>query len=121
MSLSSFFSKFFKAHQINYTSGKNVFDHYFFDLKYYLHKDASIEDFSSLLKISPQVLDQISISYYGSSFQAILNMHRYQHFLKEIESPINSNLPIESIIQLSGFSSNEKFVKYFEAQNELIK
>jgi len=57
MSLYSFFKDFFSKRKSNNNDSKSVFEHYFFDLKYYLHKDASIEDFSSLLAISPEKLD----------------------------------------------------------------
>ncbi len=121
MSLCTFFQDFLKKHQLKNTSSKALFDHYFFDLKYYLHKDASIENFSHLLNVSPQKLDQISAAYYNISFQILLDEHRYQHFLMELENPINANMTFESIIKLCGFASNDKFVKYFEQKQELIK
>jgi hypothetical protein len=45
MSLFSFFKNFFsKRHSSNTADSKSVFDHYFFDSKYYLHPNASIEN-----------------------------------------------------------------------------
>jgi hypothetical protein len=91
---------------------KNVFDHYFFDLKYYLQKDASIKYFSHLLKVNDEKVDEISTVYYTLPFQLLVNEYRYKHFVEEIENPINSNLSIESIINLCGFDSNDNFVEY---------
>ena len=91
---------------------KNVFDHYFFDLKYYLNKDASVEHFAGLLNSNPEKLDRIATTYYSNAFHLLINEHRYKHFLSEFESPFNSNLSIDSIIKFSGFESYEDFVEY---------
>jgi AraC-like DNA-binding protein len=89
-----------------------VFDHYFFDLKYYLQKNASIEDFSSLLNISRDNIIKISNTFYNSSFQMLINENRYRHFINELESPINANLSIDSIIKLCGYENSDVFVDY---------
>ena len=116
MSLFIFFKYFFLKHRLNNPASKIVFDHYFFDLKYYLHPAASNEGFSNLLNISNEQLEQISNDHYGSPFQILLNEYRYQHFMRELESPINSNLSIESIMKLSGFESNDKFVEFLKTK-----
>ena len=46
---------------------KNVIDHCFFDLKYYLQKDASIEYFSHLLKVRVEKVGEFSKFYYSLS------------------------------------------------------
>jgi hypothetical protein len=117
MLLIHFFKDFLLKFRQNDATSKNVFDHYFFDLKYYLHKDASIEDFSTLLNIYPEQLDQISRTFYNSSFEILLNEHRYIHFINELESPVNSNLSFESIIKLCGYEDNSKFVEYVNKKN----
>lgn len=91
---------------------KNVFDHYFFDLKYYLQKDASIEYFSQLLKVRVEKVDEISKFYYMQPFQVLINENRYMNFIKEVDNPINANLSVESIIHLCGFDSRENFVEF---------
>ena len=98
---------------------KNVFDHYFFDLKYYLQKDASIKYFSHLLKVRAEKVDEISKVYYALSFQLLVNEYRYKHFVEEIENPINANLSIESIINLCGFDSNDNFVDYVKEKRRI--
>jgi hypothetical protein len=117
MSLIHFFKDFYLKFRQNDPSSKNVFDHYFFDLKYYLHKDASIEDFSILLNVCPEQLDQISRTFYNSSFEILINEHRYIHFMNELESPVNSNLSFDSIIKLCGYENNNKFVEYVNEKN----
>jgi len=112
MSLYSFFKDFFSKRQSNNNDSKSVFEHYFFDLKYYLHKDASIEDFSSLLAISPEKLDQFSKANYSIPFELLLNEHRYIHFINELENSVNANLSFESIIKLCGYENNDKFVDF---------
>jgi hypothetical protein len=99
---------------------KNVFDHYFFDLKYYLNKDASVEHFADLLNSNPEKLDRIANTYYSNAFHLLINVYRYKHFLSEFESPLSANLSIDSIIKLSGFESNENFVAYVKEKQEKI-
>jgi hypothetical protein len=120
MSLYHFFKDFFLKYRQNEPTDKTVFDHYFFDSKYYLHPTASIEDFSKLLNISPHHLDNISKVNYDCLFESLLNEHRYNHLLNELESPINSNLTFESILKLSGFENNGKFIAFVKSKNNSV-
>jgi len=110
----TFFKDFFSKRHLSKSDSKLVFDHYFFDLKYYLHKDASTEDFSGLLAISPEKLDQISKVNYSIPFELLLNEHRYIHFMNELENSVNANLSFESIIKLCGYENNDKFVDFIK-------
>ena len=119
MSLLNFFKEFVSSHRQNDPTSKTVFDHYFFDLKYYLNKDASIQDLSNLLNISTQKLDQISIKNYACSCELLINEYRYKQFLEELESSINSNLSVESILKFSGFKDNIKFVDFIKSKQSI--
>jgi len=116
MSIFNFLKDLFAKHHLDEPTSEIVFDHYFFDLKYYTHKDASIEDLSRLLSISIQKLDQISNEKYACSFDMLLNENRYKQLINELESPLNSSLTIDSILKLSGYTSNQKFVDYVESK-----
>jgi hypothetical protein len=116
MSLFYFLKDFISKYRLNDPTSKTVFDHYFFDLKYYLRKDASIQDFSNLLNISVQKLDQIALENYACSCELLINENRYKHLITELESPINSSLTIESIIKLSGFENNIKFSDFVKSK-----
>jgi hypothetical protein len=120
MSLLSFFNGFIANYRFNYDTLKKLSDHYFFDLKYYLKQDASIEGFSHLLNISTEQLDQISKAHYSNSLDLLLNEYRYGHFLNEIQSPINDNLSLESIFKLCGFENNEKYIEYVQQKKDLF-
>jgi AraC-like DNA-binding protein len=120
MSVFDFFKDVILKYRQNEPSCKTVFEHYFFDLKYYLHPTASIQDFSKLLNISPNQLNHISKVNYDCLFETLLNEHRYKHFLNELESPINSNLTIESIFKLSGFEDNDKFIDFVKSKNNSV-
>jgi len=117
MSFYNFFKNFFSKPHLSSNDSKSVFDHYFFDSKYYLHPNASIENFSILLNISPDQLNHISKVYYNCLFEKLLNQQRYVYFLDELNNPINANLSMESVIKLCGFQNEEKFVKYL---NEIM-
>ena len=118
MSLFIFFKDLLSRFKSSDTNAKDVFDHYFFDLKYYLNKDASVEQFAHLLNYKSEKLDRIAITYYGNEFDLLINEYRYKHFMSEFESPFNTNLSIESIIKFSGFDSNENFVEYVKEKQE---
>ena len=118
MSLFIFFKDLLSRFKSSDTNAKDVFDHYFFDLKYYLNKDASVEQFAHLLNYKSEKLDRIAITYYGNEFDLLINEYRYKHFLKEFESPYNKDLSIESVIKFSGFDSNENFVEYVKEMQE---
>ncbi len=119
MSLFNFFLGLIGKQSSDSAPIKNIFDHYFFDLKYYLQKDASIKYFSHLLKVSAEKVDEISTVYYKLSFQLLVNEYRYKHFVEEIENPFNANLSIESIIHLCGFDSNDNFVEYVKEKRNI--
>jgi hypothetical protein len=119
MSLFNFFVGLTGKQSSDTAPVKNVFDHYFFDLKYYLQKDASIKYFSHLLNVRAEKVDEISTIYYMLPFQLLVNEYRYKHFVEEIENPINANLSIESIINLCGFNSNDNFVEYVKEKRRI--
>ena len=109
MSVFNFFKNFLLKYRNSDPDYKTVFDHYFFDSKYYLNPTASIEDFSSLLNVSPAHLNHISKVNYNCLFETLLNEYRYTYFLNELKNPINSNLPMDSIIKLSGYDDKNNF------------
>jgi hypothetical protein len=118
MSVLNFFKDFYSKYRQNDPNSKTVFDHYFFDSKYYLQPTASSEDFAPVLNIDCEILDKISMSYYGLSFIELINEYRYQHFMQELKRPFNENLTIDSLIKLSGFDNNESFVKYAKEKQQ---
>ena len=118
MSLLIYFKEIILKFRSSDAHNKNVFDHYFFDSKYYLQPTASSEDFAPVLNIEGEILDKISMSYYGLSFIELINEYRYQHFMQELKYPFNENLTIDSLIKLSGFDNNESFVKYAKEKQQ---
>jgi len=121
MSLFHFFKGLYVKYLFKETSNKNVFDHYFFDLKYYLHQDASIENFAFLLNITSNKVARITSTYYNCSFQVLLNEHRCNHVVLELNNPVNSGLSMESIVKLSGFKSSEQYSDYLKGNMNKIK
>ena len=99
-------------------NSKEILDHYFFENKYYLLPNASEDDFSKLLNISKDRLKSYSKVYYTQSFQHLIDDSRYKHIMAEFQNPINSDLPIESVIKLCGFENNAAFVEYVKVNNE---
>jgi len=90
---------------------KNVFNHCFFDLKYYLQKDASIEYFSHLLKVRVEKVGEFSKFYYTLPIKLLVNEYNQKDFIEGNDTIIKANLSVGSNIQLSGFDSRVNFVE----------
>jgi len=118
MSLFIFFKDLFVKYLFKDISSKKVFDHYFFDLKYYLHHDASIENFAFLLNLTSNKVAQIATNYYNCSFQVLLNEYRCKQVILELNNPVNAALSMGSILKLSGFKSSEQYSNYLKKKYE---
>ena len=114
MALFKYLRSFFEQYILFKPCKKNLFDHHFFDLKYYVHKTSSKESFACLLNISADEVDHISITYYGVHFTTLINEYRCQLLIKELNNPINYTLSIESVVELCGFSNIESFCHFFK-------
>jgi hypothetical protein len=88
---------------------KSLFDHHFFSNHYYLHKSASDVHMANILNIDVSTLNQISCKNYNLVFNDLCEKYRMEHFWNECTNPINSELPVISLINASGFKSNEEF------------
>jgi hypothetical protein len=108
MSLTSYFKQFFLRYFLNQESrSKYLFDHHFFVNQYYLHKSASLENMSKILNINPASVNHIANKYYAMEFESLCSKYKFQHFWDEFTNPLNSELPVESIIKSAGFNSND--------------
>ena len=116
MSVFNFFKDFFSKFRPSDATAKDVFDHYFFDLKYYLHKEASVEHFAHLLNSNPEKINQISFENYTCSCELLISEYRYKQFLEELESPLNSSLTIESLLKISGFENDKQFIDFVQSK-----
>ena len=86
-----------------------LFQHFFFGKQYFLHKTASLENMAKILNMKPEFLNQLVLEHYGMDFDNLCQMYRFRHFWSEFTNPINSDLPIQSIIQSCGFQDNKAF------------
>jgi hypothetical protein len=68
-----------------------------------LNPIASEQNFAQQLNITVEKLNLISQYYYNNSFEFLMNEKRYQHFLKEMQNPLNANLTIHSIFEFMWF------------------
>ena len=122
MSVASHIKQFFLRYFLNKESrSKYLFDHHFFVNQYYLHKSASLENMSKILNISPATVNQITNTYYAMEFESLCSKYKFQHFWDEFTNPLNSELPVESIIKSAGFSSNDDFTEIILKHKEESK
>ena len=119
MSLLTFLRGLVQHHRLSPPALSKLFEYYFFDHKYYLHQDSTTENFANLLNISVEEVDHISTNYHAVNFTALIDQHRYQFLIKELENPINSNLSIESVIKLCGFENIQSFYHSIKSKNSL--
>ncbi len=122
MSVTSHIKQFFLRYFLNKESrSKYLFDHHFFVNQYYLHKSASLENMSKILNISPATVNQITNTYYAMEFESLCSKYKFQHFWDEFTNPLNSELPVESIIKSAGFNSNDDFTEIILKHKEESK
>jgi len=100
---------------------KLLFEHHFFANKYYLHKSANKQNLARILNISNIELDELTTKNFEIGFDALIEMYRFQHFWDEFTNPVNAHLPIQSIISVCGFSSNQEFNNLIAGHKEQSK
>ena len=100
---------------------KFLFDHHFFTNQYYLHKSASDVHMAIILNIMPSQLNQITQKSYSLDFEDLCEKYRFTHFWNEFTNPLNAELPINSLIDASGFKSNEDFSSLISNHKEESK
>lgn len=98
-----------------------LFDHHFFKCKYFLHKSASETHMANILNISIEELNNITINHYSMRFNDLCEKHKFEHFWDEVTNPLNADLPVHSIIESSGFSSNSAFNETINSHKEESK
>ena len=100
---------------------KFLFDHHFFTNQYYLHKSASEVHMANILNIMPTHLNEITRKSYNLDFEDLCEKYRFAHFWNEFTNPLNADLPINSLIDASGFKSNEDFSSLMSNHTEESK
>ena len=122
MSLLNNIKKFFILNILKKeTRLKYLFDHHFFVNQYYLQPAASLENMSKILNISTSHLNQIALSNYAMDFESLCKKYKFLHFWDEFTNPLNSHLPIESIIKIAGYLSNNDFSESILSHKEESK
>jgi hypothetical protein len=120
MSLYTYLKGFVAEYFSTKPSKKLVFDHHFFELKYYLRTTSCIENFAHLVDLSIEEVDHISIADYGVNFATLINKYRCLFLIKELDNPINSKLSFESIVNICGFENIESFVILLKQKNNSL-
>lgn len=100
---------------------KFLFDHHFFTNQYFLHKSASEDHMANILNIDRQSLNQITVKNYDLNFNELCEKYRFNHFWNEFTNPLNAQLPINSLIDASGFKSNDDFSSLMSSRKEESK
>ena len=100
---------------------KSLFDHHFFTNQYFLHKSASEAHMANILNIDCQSLNQITVKNYDLNFNELCEKYRFNHFWNEFTNPLNAELPINSLIDASGFKSNDDFSSLMSNRKEESK
>lgn len=100
---------------------KVLFDHHFFTNQYFLHKSASEAHMANILNIECQALNEITVKNYDLNFNELCEKYRFNHFWNEFTNPLNAGLPINSLIDASGFKSSDDFSSLMSNRKEESK
>jgi len=76
---------------------------------------------ANILNIEPSALNQITRKSYNLNFEDLCEKYRFAHFWNEFTNPLNAELPINSLINASGFKSNEDFSNLISNHKEESK
>jgi len=102
-----------------------LFEHHFFVNRYFLHASACDQHMAHILNILVEDLNLFIEANYGIEFNQLLELHRFKHFWSEFTNPLNSNLPIQSIISSCGFNSMDQFnsliTGHMEESKDILK
>ena len=103
------------------TSNRFLFNHHFFNNRYYLQKSASDEYMAFILNITVSELNIIVKQSYDHDFKTLCDLYRFKHFWEEFTNPLNANLPVQSIISSCGFNSVDDFKDSMKEHKEESK
>jgi AraC-like DNA-binding protein len=92
----------------------DIFTVEFFHKAYFSNKNSSVEDFSSILGVSPEELKAFVSIHYNLSFTDLVNRSRVQIFVDLIQNSDNENLTIEGLSVMAGFGTRQNFHKAFK-------
>ncbi len=109
MSLGDFFTKKTAA-EID----EPLFMETFFTQTYYLNKEASLENLSKQLNLSPEALSGFIYSRYGSGLNDLINKHRVDYFIALVNNGKFTDYTIDALAREAGFSSRHHLYKPFK-------
>lgn len=90
------------------------FESHFYNEAFYRNRNASLEDFGKIMKVSPEQLNKFIYQNYTSSFSDLVNKARVEYFVNVVNDGQHSNFTIESLALLSGFGSRQSLYKQFK-------
>ena len=90
------------------------FDVYFNEQRYYTKNEASLEDFSGVLKVKPSLLSQFVQDKYDLSFNDLINKFRVNYFFEIVQDEVYQNYTIDALAKLAGFNSRQHLNKPFK-------
>jgi AraC-like DNA-binding protein len=90
------------------------FNLYFKEQRYYTKTEASLEDFSGVLKVKPAILSQFVQDEYDLSFNDLINKFRVNYFFEIVQDEAYQNYTIDALAKLAGFNSRQHLNKPFK-------
>jgi AraC-like DNA-binding protein len=90
------------------------FNLYFKEQRYYTKTEASLEDFSGVLKVKPATLSQFVQDEYDLSFNDLINKFRVNYFFEIVQDEAYQNYTIDALAKLAGFNSRQHLNKPFK-------
>lgn len=93
---------------------ENEFHKVFFANVYFLQKESSLEDLSKKLNTTPKQVSVYIHSHYGSNYTDLMNRFRIEYFIDLLNSGKYLDYTIDSLAQMSGFSSRHHLYLSFK-------
>ena len=86
----------------------------FMEQRYFTKNEASLEDFSAVLKVKPAILSQFVHDTYDLSFNDLINKFRVNYFFEIVQDEAYQNYTIDALAKLAGFNSRQHLNKPFK-------
>lgn len=90
------------------------FNLFFKEQRYYTKNEASLEDFSGVLKVKPSILSQFVLDKFDLSFNDLINKYRVNYFFEIVQDEAYQNYTIDALAKLAGFNSRQHLNKPFK-------
>jgi AraC-like DNA-binding protein len=109
------FLSIFSSHKVRVDKlSSDTFANHFFANLYYLKEKCTSSEFSEILGVDQETLNNYIKINYDTSFTDLVNKYRIQYFIDLVNNPESKLLTIDALAKQAGFSSRQNMAFFFK-------